>query len=212
MGLFFFFFFHFSVEFPFLMYYLFTNCLRRTCLSFTSSLQTLNHIRRVSPMASINKVILIGNLGRDPELRYTPQGKPVVNFSMATTERWTGKDGEKQTRTEWHKIVLWGRQAEIANQYLKKGNSCMIEGRITTRSWEDKDKNKRYSTEIEGLQLHLLSGGGGGGGGDRNEPPHQQTDEYFDSYPDPMGGGGGAMPDSGPSSGGGGSADDDLPF
>jgi single-strand DNA-binding protein len=165
-------------------------------------------------MASINKVIIIGNLGRDPELRYTPQGRPVVNFSMATTEKWTSKDGEKQERTEWHNIVLWGRLAEIANQYLKKGSSCYIEGRITTRSWEDKDKNKRYRTEIEGLNLQLLSGSGGSRGG--NEPP-PQPDEYFDSFPEPGGGGGHSAPAS---SGGGGAADtsdsgggdDDLPF
>ena len=159
-------------------------------------------------MASINKVILIGNLGRDPELRYTPQGKPVVNFSMATTERWTGKDGEKQERTEWHHVVFWGRQAEVANQYLKKGSSCYIEGRLTTRSWEDKDKVKRYRTEIEGLALQLLSGGnfGGGGGGGRNEPP-PQPDEYYDSFPDAGGHGAG---DAGVGANTG--SDDDLPF
>ncbi|MDR2579108.1 MAG: single-stranded DNA-binding protein [Chitinispirillales bacterium] len=157
-------------------------------------------------MASINKVILIGNLGKDPELRYTPQGRPVVNFSMATTERWTSKDGEKQERTEWHNIVLWGRQAEVANQYLKKGSSCYIEGRVTTRSWEDKDKVKRYRTEIEGLTLQLLSGGSTGGG--RQEPP-PQPDEYFDSFPDH--GGHQSMAGSG-SGGGSNAADDDLPF
>jgi single-strand DNA-binding protein len=161
-------------------------------------------------MASINKVILIGNLGRDPELRYTPQGRPVANFSMATTEYWTDKGGEKQKRTEWHNIVLWGRPAEVANQYLKKGSSCYIEGRITSRSWEDKDKVKHYRTEIEGLALQLLSGGGNRGG---NEPP-PQPDEYFDSFPEPGSGGGGvsdahagASVDA--ASGGG---DDDLPF
>jgi len=165
-------------------------------------------------MASINKVILIGNLGRDPELRYTPQGRPVANFSMATTEKWTSKDGEKQERTEWHKVVLWGRQAEVANQYLKKGSSCYIEGRIVTRSWEDKDKNKRSTTEIEGLVLQLLSSrdGGGGGGRGMSEPP-PQPDEYFDSFPEPGGGGG---HDAGASSVGmdsaGGGGDDDLPF
>ena len=182
-------------------------------------------------MASINKVILIGNLGRDPELKYTPQGRPVVNFSMATTEKWTSKDGEKQEKTEWHNIVLWGRQAEIANQYLKKGNSCYIEGRITTRSWEDKDKVKRYRTEIEGQTLQFLGGKDGGGGGGRSEPP-PQTDEYYDSYPDSFGGssgggggygggssggggyGGGGGSSGGSSSGGDASsaADDDLPF
>jgi single-strand DNA-binding protein len=160
-------------------------------------------------MASVNKVILIGNLGKDPELRYTPQGRPVANFSLATTERWTSKSGEKQERTEWHKIVLWGRQAEIANQYLKKGSPCYIEGRITTRSWEDKDKVKRYTTEIEGLGLQLL--GSRGDSSVQQAPP--QPDEYFDSFPDttadsaPFGGG-----QAGGSGGGGGGGDDDLPF
>ncbi|MCL2184076.1 MAG: single-stranded DNA-binding protein [Chitinispirillia bacterium] len=183
-------------------------------------------------MASINKVILIGNLGRDPELRYTPQGRPVVNFSMATTERWTSKEGEKQEKTEWHNIVLWGRQAEIANQYLKKGSSCYIEGRISTRSWEDKDKVKRYRTEIEGQILQFLGGGGGGGGGYRSDAP-SQPDDYYDSFPDNMGGsfsggsssggsggfsggsGGGGFSGGGSSGGGSSPAtagDDDLPF
>jgi len=153
-------------------------------------------------MASINKVILIGNLGKDPELRYTPQGRPVVNFSLATTERWTSKSGEKQERTEWHRIVLWGRQAEVANQYLKKGSPCYIEGRITTRSWEDKDKVKRYTTEIEGLSLQLL----GSRGGEASAPtPPSQPDEYFDSFPETTAEG---SPGGGGSSGG----DDDLPF
>jgi single-strand DNA-binding protein len=160
-------------------------------------------------MASFNKVFLIGNLGRDPELRYTQAGKPVATFSLATTERWTSKDGEKQQRTEWHNIVLWGRHAEVANQYLKKGNSCLIEGRITTRSWEDKDNVKHYRTEIEGLGLQLMSGRDGG----RNEPP-PQPDEYFDSYPEPAASRGivSSVPASvsAPEPAGGGG--DDLPF
>ncbi|MDR2592214.1 MAG: single-stranded DNA-binding protein [Chitinispirillales bacterium] len=155
-------------------------------------------------MASINKVILIGNLGRDPELRYTPQGRPVVNFSLATTERWTSKSGEKQERTEWHKVVLWGRQAEVANQYLKKGSPCYVEGRITTRSWEDKDKVKRYSTEIEGLTLQLL-----GSRGDSSAHAPSQPDEYFDSFPETMTE---SAPVGGGSGGGSSGGDDDLPF
>jgi single-strand DNA-binding protein len=156
-------------------------------------------------MASFNKVFLIGNLGRDPELRYTQAGRPVATFSLATTERWTSKDGEKQQRTEWHNIVLWGRQAEVANQYLKKGSSCLIEGRITNRSWEDKDNVKHYRTEIEGVNLQLMSGRGDGGyGGGRSEPP-PQPDEYFDSYPEPLASKGSAPE---PPAGGG----DDLPF
>jgi len=150
-------------------------------------------------MASINKVILIGNLGKDPEMRFTPQGKPVTNFSIATTERWTDKSGQKQERTEWHNIVFWGRQAEVANQYLKKGSSCYVEGRLTTRSWEDKDKVKRYRTEIEGLALQLLGSAGGGGRGDYSQPP---VDDYFDSRPDPV-----EQRASEPDIGG-----DDLPF
>jgi len=155
-------------------------------------------------MASINKVILIGNLGKDPELRYTPQGRAVANFSLATTERWTNKSGEKQERTEWHRIVLWGRQAEVANQYLKKGSPCYIEGRIATRSWEDKDKVKRYTTEIEGLTLQLL--------GSRGDSPSQvpsQPDEYFDSFPETMAE---SAPAGGGSGGGSPGGDDDLPF
>ena len=154
-------------------------------------------------MASVNKVILIGNLGRDPEMRFTPAGKPVTNFTIATTDRWTDKNGQKQERTEWHRIVFWGRQAEVANQYLKKGSSCYVEGRLTTRSWEDKDKVKRYSTEIEGLTLQLLSSSGGGGSrGDYAQPP---VDDYFDSRPDPVEqrSSGGSEPDIG---------GDDLPF
>jgi single-strand DNA-binding protein len=107
-------------------------------------------------MASINKVILIGNLGKDPELRYTPGGAAVVNFSIATNERWKDKSGQSQERTEWHNIVLWGRLAEIANDYLKKGSSVYIEGRLQTRSWEDRDGNKRYTTEVVGRQMQLL--------------------------------------------------------
>lgn len=107
-------------------------------------------------MAYVNKVILIGNLGKDPDFRVTPGGQPVANFSIATTERWTSKSGDKQERTEWHNIVLWGRQAEIANQYLKKGSSIYLEGRLQTRSWDDKDGNKKYITEIVGNSMQML--------------------------------------------------------
>lgn len=107
-------------------------------------------------MASVNKVILIGNLGKDPELRYTPSGQAVANFSIATTDRWRDKDGQNQQRTEWHNIVTWGRQAEVANEYLKKGSPVYIEGRLQTRSWEDKDGNKRYITEIVARGMQLL--------------------------------------------------------
>lgn len=109
-------------------------------------------------MASVNKAILIGNLGADPELRYTPGGQAVASFSIATTERFKNKDGEQQERTEWHNIVCWGRQAEIANEYLRKGSSVYIEGRIQTRSYDDKDGIKRYRTEIVTRQMQLLGG------------------------------------------------------
>ena len=107
-------------------------------------------------MAGINKAILIGNLGRDPELRYTPSGLAVANFSLATSETRTNKDGEKETRTEWHRIVAFGRLGEICGEYLAKGKQIYIEGRIQTRDWEDKDGIKRYTTEIVANQMQML--------------------------------------------------------
>ena len=107
-------------------------------------------------MASVNKVILIGNLGRDPEIRYTPGGSPVANFTMATTERWTDPNGEKKEKTEWHRIVVWGKQAEIAAEYLRKGRQVYIEGSLQTREWTDRDGNKRYTTEVKAQRLQLL--------------------------------------------------------
>ena len=107
----------------------------------------------------MNKVILIGNLGRDPELRLIPNGTAVCNFSIATSERWT-KDGEKQERTEWHNIVAWDRTAEIAGEYLHKGSRVAIEGKLQTREWTDKSDVKRYTTEIIADRLELLGGGG----------------------------------------------------
>ena len=123
----------------------------------------------------VNKVILIGNLGKDPEIRYTQSGTAVANFSLATTETWGGGDGgEKQEKTEWHNIVAWARLAEICNQYLQKGRQVYIEGRIQTRKWEDRDGNTRYTTEIVAQNMQMLGGrgdseysGGGGGGGNR---------------------------------------------
>ena len=108
---------------------------------------------------SVNKVILIGNLGKDPELRYTPSGTAVASFSLATNERYKDKEGNWQDRTEWHKIVAWQRLAEIAGEYLKKGRTCYIEGRLQTRSWDDKESGqKKYSTEIVASDLVLLGG------------------------------------------------------
>jgi single-strand DNA-binding protein len=124
-------------------------------------------------MASVNKVILIGNLGADPELRFTPAGAPVASFNIATTERWKDKDGQPQERTDWHRIILWNRPAEIAKEYLRKGSSVYVEGRLQTRNYDDKDGNKRYITEIIGQRMQLLGGRGGGvvSEGGAAEPP-----------------------------------------
>jgi single-strand DNA-binding protein len=112
---------------------------------------------------SVNKVTLLGNLGKDPEVKYTPSGTPVAKLALATNERFKDKEGQWQDRTEWHNVVLWQRLAEIAGEYLKKGSKVYIEGKLQTRSWEDKQTNqKRYMTEIVGNDLVLLSGRGDG--------------------------------------------------
>ena len=116
-------------------------------------------------MGSVNKVILVGNLGRDAELRYTPGGSPVATINLATTEIWNDKAGQRQEKTEWHRVVLWGKTAESLNEYLTKGKQIYVEGRLQTRQWDDKDGNKRYTTEIRGDRIVLLGGMGGGGGG-----------------------------------------------
>lgn len=126
-------------------------------------------------MASVNKVIIVGNLGRDPEVRYSPDGAAICNLSLATTSQWKDKaSGERREETEWHRVVMYNRLAEIAGEYLKKGRSVYIEGRLKTRKWQDKDTGAdRYSTEIVADQMQMLGGrdgaeggfGGGGGGG-----------------------------------------------
>src|SRR4026207_2091386 len=118
-------------------------------------------------MGSVNKVILVGNLGRDAELRYTPGGAAVATLNMATTEVWNDKGGQRQEKTEWHRVVLWGKQAESLQEYLTKGKQIYVEGRLQTRQWDDKDGNKRYTTEIKADRITLLGGGGGGGRGAR---------------------------------------------
>ncbi len=141
-------------------------------------------------MAGVNKAILIGNLGRDPELRYTQSGQSVANFTLATSENWVGRDGQKQERTEWHRIVVWGKSAENCAQYLAKGRTVYVEGRIQSREWEDKEGNKRQTTEIVAQTVQFLggprgSGGGGGGGferggsggGDDLPPPPSQGED-----------------------------------
>lgn len=160
-------------------------------------------------MMSVNKVILVGRLGRDPETRYTGGGQAVANFSLATDESYKDRNGERQKRTEWHKIVVWGKQAEIAQQYLKKGSLVFIEGRIQSREWQDKEGQKRTSFEIVANNFRMLGGrsegaaagaGAGGGGGAARESddfgtPHAGGEE-------PMGGGGGGAEIS----------DEDIPF
>lgn len=134
-------------------------------------------------MAGVNKVLLIGNLGKDPELRYTPGGQPVTSFSLATTERWADKTGQRQERTEWHNIVVWGKLAELCNQYLKKGRSAYVEGRITTRSWDDKDGNKKYRTEIVASQIQFLSSGPGENNAGMPTDSSPGADMHFDQGP-----------------------------
>ena len=156
-------------------------------------------------MASVNKVILIGNLGKDPELKYLPSGRAVANFSIATSENWKDKDGNRQEKTEWHNIVLWGRTAEVAKEYLSKGSSVYIEGRLQTRSWDDKDGNKRYTTEIVGDRMQFL-------GSRRDAPssgPAGPADPADPAQPqEALAPGGGSQDSQNGSSAG----DDDLPF
>ncbi len=107
-------------------------------------------------MSGVNKVILIGRLGEDPEIRYTSNGTPVANLSLATSEQWTDDSGEQQERTEWHKVVAWGRRAEVCGEYLTKGRQIYVEGSLQTNSWEDRDGNKRYTTEIRARNIQFL--------------------------------------------------------
>jgi single-strand DNA-binding protein len=142
-------------------------------------------------MSGVNKVILVGHLGADPTMRYTQNGTPVAQFNLATTERFNDRSGERQERTEWHRIVAWAKLAEICNQYLKKGKQVYIEGRLQTRQWEDQSGNKRYTTEIVANQMVML-----GRAGDVADVPAQE-----------------APPDTVPQESGAGKGDDDdLPF
>ncbi|MDP8209151.1 MAG: single-stranded DNA-binding protein [Candidatus Electryonea clarkiae] len=173
----------------------------------------------------VNKVILIGNLGKDPEISYTQSGTAVCKVSLATTEKWTNREGEKQEKTEWHNLVFWRRQAEVANEYLRKGSKIFVEGRIQYRQWEGNDGNKRYATDIEVKSFQFLSGRGEGGGGG------QRSQQSSDSQPAQSSKGSGAPSQnkSEPDGGGGyhyedlppqqqsqgdsfGKNDDDLPF
>jgi len=142
---------------------------------------------------SVNKAILVGNLGRDPEVRFTPSGKAVAKFPVATSERWTDQEGNRQERTEWHNIIVWGKQAETCGQYLSKGRQVYVEGAIRSRQYDDKEGNKRYITEIIARDVRFLGGGGGGGA-----RPAAESGSGFSAPPGEDAGG--------PAS------DDDIPF
>lgn len=165
----------------------------------------------------VNKVILIGNLGADPEVRFTPGGQAVANFRIATSESWNDKNGQKQERTEWHRIVVWGKLAELCGEYLKKGRQCYVEGRLQTREWTDKENRKNYTTEVVASAVTFLGGrdageGAGSGGGYRGRSSGAGgsrgggMDNDFGPPPPGMddGHGGGH--------GGGGDGGDDIPF
>ncbi len=163
----------------------------------------------------LNRAILVGNLGMDPELKFTQGGQAVLRIRLATTESYPGKTGERQERTEWHTVTVWGKRAEALNKILSKGRTIWVEGRIQTRSWEDKDGNKRYSTEINAQNIGLMGGGGGprGGGGGGGGYGGGGGGGYGGGGGGYEGGGGGF--DSGPDYEGGGGAggnDDDIPF
>ncbi|MEF8794001.1 single-stranded DNA-binding protein [Thiohalorhabdus sp.] len=113
----------------------------------------------------VNKVILVGNLGRDPEVRYTGSGTPVANMSLATTERYKDRDGNQQENTEWHRVIAWARLAEICGEYLRKGSQVYFEGKLQTRKWQDQSGQDRYTTEVVAQQMNMLGGGQGGGSG-----------------------------------------------
>jgi len=151
-------------------------------------------------MGSVNKVILVGNLGRDSELRYTPGGAAVATLNLATTEVWNDRNNQRQEKTEWHRVVLWGKQAESLQEYLTKGKQIYVEGRLQTRQWDDKDGNKRYTTEIKADRITLLGGGGGGG---------RSAGAGGAEYSGRGGGGGGGQMDEPPVEP---ITDDDIPF
>jgi single-strand DNA-binding protein len=156
-------------------------------------------------MASVNKVILIGNLGRDPEIRYMPSGDALATLSVATTDSWKDKSGEKQERTEWHRVSMFGRLAEIAGEYLKKGSQVYIEGRIQTRKYTDKDGAEKYSTEIVANEMKMLgSRNAAGGMADMDSAPRAASR--------PASGGAASAPAKAPAGGAFDDLEDDIPF
>ena len=176
-------------------------------------------------MASVNKVILVGNLGADPEIRYAPSGSAICNMRLATTRNWKDKaSGERREETEWHRVVLYDRLAEIAGEYLKKGRSIYVEGRLQTRKWTDKDGNDRYTTEVVGNEMQMLGGreGGGGGGGGGGDDYARESGGGRSAARGGGGGGAGQAGRGGAGTGGGDRGakespgfddmDDDIPF
>lgn len=171
-------------------------------------------------MGSLNKATLIGNLGKDPEVRAIPSGAKVANFSIATTDSYTGKDGQKVEKTEWHNIVMWRGLAEVAEKYLKKGSQVYIEGKLQTRSWDDQNGQKRYSTEIIADNMVMLGRAGGGGGGTPREGEESFSQREQPAMNTPRAAGGSSSYGQGGGGGGGYSApsslppqaEDDLPF
>ena len=160
-------------------------------------------------MASVNKVILVGNLGRDPEMRYLPSGEAVANLRLATTDKYKDKSGQMQEVTEWHTVSFFGRIAEVCGQYLKKGSPVYVEGSLRTRKYTDKEGIERYATEVRGLSMQMLGGKSGGGMADMDDgynqaPPPPRS-------PQPAGGARGA-PQQRPASSGFDDMDDDIPF
>jgi single-strand DNA-binding protein len=159
-------------------------------------------------MASVNKVILVGNLGRDPEMRYMPSGDALASFSIATTDTWKDKSGQRQERTEWHRISMFGKQAEVAGQYLKKGSSVYIEGRLQTRKWTDKEGHERNTTEVVADRMQMLGGRTGGNAFEVMDDDMDQTPRQSAPREQPAGG------NAKPAGGGSGFDDfeDDIPF
>ena len=161
-------------------------------------------------MASVNKVILVGNLGRDPETRYMPDGAAITNISIATTATWKDKSGEKQEQTEWHRVAFFGKLAEIAGEYLKKGSQVYVEGKLRTRKWQDKDGVEKYTTEVLADSMQMLGSRQGMGGGDSGG-----GGEHQGSSARPASGGGSSSAKPAASKGGAtkfDDMDDDIPF
>ena len=165
-------------------------------------------------MGSVNKVILVGNLGADPELKYTPSNRPLCNLSVATNEVFKDKTGQRQERTEWHRVTVWGEQAEHCSKYLQKGRSVYVEGRLQTRSWDDKtDGKKRYSTDIVADRVVFLGGGAeGGAGAGAGRRSGGGGRSWGEEAGGGAGGGGGSMGHDPGESSGPPPSDDDIPF